>query len=83
MACANCGECVDICPKKAIRFEYSFMKDKSAKPEAKSARGKILLGLLDPALIFAFSAFTFSVFVSAYFAIDALDRIISLVGVFL
>lgn len=82
MACANCGECVDLCPNNAIRFEYSFMTNTQDKPEAKSARGKVVQGILDPALIFGFSAFTFSVFVSSFFAVDALNRIISFVGVY-
>lgn len=78
-ACALCGECIDICPEQAIRFEYSFVKKSTDVPKGKSMFGKMMGEILGPSHLFVFTAFTFCVFFSSHFAVDALDLIAAFV----
>jgi len=79
-ACALCGECVEACPKKAISFRYSFEKGEGPLTGPNAAQGGIPRGLLDPRLVFTFTAFTFCAYLSATFALDAIERILAFFG---
>lgn len=69
MACALCGECIDVCPQNAMRFEYSFVKSSAVVPK--------MLDFFTASHLFVFGVFTFCVFISSHFAVDALNLIAS------
>lgn len=79
-SCAHCGECIEACPNKAIRFEYSFVRSGTTKPPAQSRFARLVQSLIDPQRVYVFSAFVFFVFFSSPFATDALNRIIACIG---
>lgn len=79
ITCAKCGECVGVCPTGAISYQFSFVKKGCAAPIATTPFEKILQRILDPKLLFIFSAFTFSVIISSKFVTDALDRIFAII----
>ncbi|HHU36870.1 MAG TPA: 4Fe-4S binding protein [Treponema sp.] len=78
-ACAFCGECIDICLENAIRYEYGFVKSLSDIPKGKTVLGKILLDVFAPSHMFVLAAFTFCVFFSSHFAVDALDFLLNFI----
>jgi ferredoxin len=86
LTCAKCGDCISVCPQKAVSMEFApFTRGKSAcvRPAPHSTFGRILMQLLDPEKLFVFSGYTFGVIMSSSFCIDALNRIFLLIsGVF-
>ena len=70
ITCAKCGECIKACPQKAISYEFRFTKRKCS----------CSCGLLSPAVLFRFAAFSFSVIISSDFMIKTINMII---GVFI
>ena len=62
ITCAKCGECVAACPQKAISYEFRHIKLR---------RG--LQNFLNPAQLFRFAAFSFSVIMSSSFMIKTLN----------
>ncbi len=80
LTCAKCGECVGVCPQKAISYEFRFMLKKGGCAcENKGGRKSALQEFLHPANLFRFAAFTFSVIMSSGFMIKALNLIYSFV----
>lgn len=75
MTCAKCGECIGVCPEKAISYAFRF-EHKCGRPEANSKFGKLVQAFLDPAQLFRFAAFTFAVVMSSGFVIKAVDLIL-------
>ncbi|MBN1499679.1 MAG: 4Fe-4S binding protein [Spirochaetes bacterium] len=78
ITCAKCGECIAVCPEKAISYQFSFVRKGCSGPEAESKTGEIIQMFLEPGTLFLFSAFTFSVIISSKFGPDALMRIFSI-----
>lgn len=72
ITCAKCGKCIDICPQKAIRYEWRFVRSCST---SFPAEGSTARKILDPANFFRFAAYTFGVIMSSKFAVDAVVRI--------
>ena len=80
LTCAKCGECVGVCPQKAISYEFRFMLKKGGCAcENKGGRKSALQEFLHPANLFRFAAFTFSAIMSSGFMIKALNLIYSFV----
>lgn len=79
LTCAKCGECIGVCPEKAISYALRRSRKCGCHEEPKTAFGKTIQELMDPAQLFRFSAFTFSVIMSSGFMIKSLNLII---GVF-
>ena len=68
ITCAKCGECVSVCPNKAISYEFRFKKNMTAcgcghSSKPKTAAGRVIQQLLHPANLFRFAAFTFETLV--------------------
>ena len=74
ITCAKCGECVKACPQKAISYEFRFNLKKGGCNCGKKSKSE----LLNPAQLFRFAAFTFSVIMSSSFMIKALNIIFGL-----
>lgn len=74
LTCAKCGECADVCPQNAIRYEYSFAAKKK-RSCADGPKNRTLRAILDPKNLFLFSAFALSMIITSRFFIDALDRV--------
>ena len=86
ITCAKCGECVSVCPNKAISYDFRFNKNKSAcacsskSKKPKTAAGRVIQQLLHPANLFRFAAFSFAVVMSSDFMIKSLNLIAGLFG---
>ena len=84
ITCAKCGECVNVCEAKAISYDFKINLKKGAcacqKPAPKTAFGKCLQELLNPANMFRFAAFTFSVVMSSGFMTKTLDIIVKFIA---
>lgn len=78
LTCAKCGECVRACPEKAISIGFKFdHKCGSSAQKSKTKFGRVIQELLEPAQLFRFAAFSFSVVMSSNFMTKALDLIFS------
>lgn len=82
ITCAKCGECVRSCPENAISMGFRFdhkcgSETATSQKLAKTKVGKVIQELLEPAVLFRFAAFTFSVVMSSNFMIKALNLIFS------
>lgn len=77
LTCAKCGECMAVCPEKAISYQFRFAS-KCGCPKPANKGEKILQAFLDPALLFRFAAFTFGVIMSGSTAIKALKIIVGI-----
>ena len=62
ITCAKCGECVAVCPQKAISYEFRHIKLR-----------RELQNFFNPAQLFRFAAFSFSVIMSSSFMIKTLN----------
>ena len=84
ITCAKCGECVGVCPQKAISYEFRFaMKNKCGCNNHKNPKtklGKEMQNLLSPAQLFRFTAFSFAVIMSSSFMIKTLNLIFGVFG---
>ena len=86
ITCAKCGECVSVCPNKAISYDFRFNKNKTAcacsskSKKPRTAAGRVIQQLLNPANLFRFAAFTFAVVMSSDFMIKSLNLIAGLFG---
>ena len=86
ITCAKCGECVSVCPNKAISYDFRFNKNKTAcacsskSKKPRTAAGRVIQQLLHPANLFRFAAFTFAVVMSSDFMIKSLNLIAGLFG---
>ncbi|MCQ2983115.1 MAG: 4Fe-4S binding protein [Treponemataceae bacterium] len=76
LTCAKCGECVKACPEKAISYAFRFDHSCGCQSASATKRGKVLQELLDPAMLFRFAAFSFSVIMSSGFMIKALNLLL-------
>jgi ferredoxin len=69
--CAKCGECMNACPQKAISYEFRFNMKKEkcgcGRKEPKTAFGRVLKEISEPAQLFRFAAFTFGMIMSSSF----------------
>ena len=81
LTCAKCGECIKVCPQKAISYEFRFNMKKGAcscnskKTAPKTKLGRVIQELMHPAQLFRFAAFTFSVIMSSSFMIKTINMI--------
>ena len=83
LTCAKCGECIGACPNKAISYDFRFNLKKggcncdSKSKAPKTKFGRVIQELLQPAQLFRYAAFTFSVIMSSGFMVKALNLIFS------
>ena len=80
ITCAKCGECVGVCPQKAISYEFKFNKCGCASSAPKTAFGRVVQELLNPAQLFRFAAFSFATIMSSGFIIKSLNLAFNLIG---
>ena len=80
ITCAKCGECVGVCPQKAISYEFKFNKCGCASSAPKTAFGRVVQELLNPAQLFRFAAFSFATIMSSGFMIKSLNLAFNLIG---
>ena len=86
ITCAKCGECVSVCPNKAISYDFRFNKNKTAcacsskSKKPRTAAGRVIQQLLNPANLFRFAAFTLTVVMSSDFMIKSLNLIAGFFG---
>ena len=81
LTCAKCGECVGVCPQKAISYDFRFsLKHEcgtgcGSKKVPRTKAGRVLQDLLAPAMLFRYAAYTFFVIMSSGFMIKSLNLI--------
>lgn len=75
ITCAKCGKCVEVCPAKAINFEFGFSKGCCKHKTASTKFGKALEPLFKPENLFRFAAFTFGAIMSSSFSIKTINII--------
>ena len=86
ITCAKCGECVAVCPQGAISYGFKFNAGRSCaascsnNPAPKSAFGRAVQELLNPAQLFRFAAFSFATIMSSDFMVKSLNLVFNLIG---
>ena len=86
ITCAKCGECVAVCPQGAIRYDFKFNAGRSCAASCsnnaapKSAFGRAVQELLNPAQLFRFAAFSFATIMSSGFMTKSLNLVFNLIG---
>ncbi|MBQ5569712.1 MAG: 4Fe-4S binding protein [Treponema sp.] len=84
ITCAKCGECINACPQKAIRYEFRFNSNKEKcgcgkRKMPKTSLGQTIQELLEPSELFRFAAFSFAVIMSSGFVDQSLGIIFNAV----
>ncbi|MBR3542621.1 MAG: 4Fe-4S dicluster domain-containing protein [Treponema sp.] len=86
ITCAKCGECVAVCPQGAISYGFKFNAGRSCAASCsnnaapKSAFGRAVQELLNPAQLFRFAAFSFATIMSSGFMVKSLNLAFNLIG---
>lgn len=86
ITCAKCGECVAVCPQGAISYGFKFNAGRSCAAScsnnaaSKSAFGRAVQELLNPAQLFRFAAFSFATIMSSDFMVKSLNLAFNLIG---
>lgn len=87
ITCAKCGECVGVCPQNAISYDFKFNAVRSGASSCacsssapKTAFGRVVQELLNPAQLFRFAAFSFATVMSSDFMTKSLNLAFSLIG---
>lgn len=74
LTCAKCGECVSVCPEKAISYQFRFNKGGCASnPRTKFGKG--VQEFFAPGNLFRFAAFSFGAIMSSKFSVDTIKLV--------